>query len=270
MEPFIQVEDDIKLAIEIASERTTLSGPEFAAKLQLLIETCRRQGHRAAQVVRVVAVPVREQPSPKAVEPSPPKPTLVSTPATGSLGPVRTYPDGSPAPGKSPIPTIKPMRTREDAMRAFQAKQVCPVCGGNDLNAPCAYPGKGAPGCLRDKRLEKDHEHAQVRKALDKEVDSGSMSVDISEEELERATRPDPPTAVDNGYKFKGPTGKARKVDDAGREDIRRRSRQARTDGQGRYPKGFIKRLAEEYDVSEALIYQIIYSDPGYEAVVKP
>jgi hypothetical protein len=213
-------------------------------------------------------VPVREQPSPK--ESAPPKPTLVSTPATGSLGPVRTYPDGSPAPGKSPIPTIKPLRTREDAMRAFQAKQVCPVCGGNDLNAPCAFPGKGAPGCLRDQRLAKEEkktlgelEQAQLRK----EVES---TPEISEEELERATRPDPPTAVDNGYKFKGPTGKARKVDDAGREDIRKRARQGRMDGQGRYPKGFIKRLAEEYDVSEALIYQIIYSDPGYEAVIKP
>jgi hypothetical protein len=160
MEPFIQVEDDIKLAIEIASERTTLSGPEFAAKLQLLIETCRRQGHRAAQVVRVVAVPVREQPSPKAVEPSPPKPTLVRSPAGHTI---------EVTSGPSIIPTIKPMRTKEDALRAYQAKQVCPVCGGNDMNAPCAFPGKAAPGCLRDQRLNK---------ALDKEIKPFSSGQD--------------------------------------------------------------------------------------------
>lgn len=29
----------------------------------------------------------------------------------------------------------------------------CPVCIGNDADTPCAYPGKGAPGCLRDARL---------------------------------------------------------------------------------------------------------------------
>jgi hypothetical protein len=29
----------------------------------------------------------------------------------------------------------------------------CPSCGGNDREAPCAYPSEGKPGCLRDVRL---------------------------------------------------------------------------------------------------------------------
>lgn len=30
---------------------------------------------------------------------------------------------------------------------------VCPYCGGNDQDTPCAYPSEGKPGCLRDIRL---------------------------------------------------------------------------------------------------------------------
>lgn len=30
----------------------------------------------------------------------------------------------------------------------------CVACGGNDRDAPCAYPGEGKPGCLRDARLK--------------------------------------------------------------------------------------------------------------------
>lgn len=29
----------------------------------------------------------------------------------------------------------------------------CTACGGNDNDAPCAYPGEGLPGCLRERRL---------------------------------------------------------------------------------------------------------------------
>jgi hypothetical protein len=29
----------------------------------------------------------------------------------------------------------------------------CKSCGGNDGDMPCAYPGEGKPGCLRDTRL---------------------------------------------------------------------------------------------------------------------
>ncbi len=31
----------------------------------------------------------------------------------------------------------------------------CPVCQGNDSDAPCAYPSERLPGCLRDIRLER-------------------------------------------------------------------------------------------------------------------
>ncbi|HVL77613.1 MAG TPA: hypothetical protein VM406_16485 [Noviherbaspirillum sp.] len=34
-----------------------------------------------------------------------------------------------------------------------EQEKACPTCRGNDMDAPCAYPSKGMPGCLRDKRL---------------------------------------------------------------------------------------------------------------------
>jgi hypothetical protein len=30
----------------------------------------------------------------------------------------------------------------------------CPTCHGDDMQAPCAYPGEGKRGCVRDKRLK--------------------------------------------------------------------------------------------------------------------
>lgn len=43
-----------------------------------------------------------------------------------------------------------------DAFKAgvslFQ-QPICPYCGGNDKDAPCAHPSEGKPGCLRDARL---------------------------------------------------------------------------------------------------------------------
>jgi hypothetical protein len=38
----------------------------------------------------------------------------------------------------------------------------CPTCGGNDSDAPCAYPSEGKPGCLRDKRLAGAHERERA------------------------------------------------------------------------------------------------------------
>lgn len=154
MEPFIQVEDDIKLAIEITAERASLSGAEFASKLQRLIELCRLQGHRTAKSAITLQL----------------------------------------------VPYVPPASA-----------------------------------------------------------------------ELERATRPDAPvrTAKDNGYRFVSTEGKPRKVDDDGRAEIQRRARQARLEGGGRHPKGWIKLIASEYKVSDALIYNIIYADPEYQAVIK-
>lgn len=140
-------------------------------------------------------------------------------------------PGAPPARPLGPVPHIVPMRTKEDALAAHRTAH------------PELY----------------DEEGKRKREPL--------LSKEITEEDLdalERATRPDPPPrSLDS-------RGRAtRKVDDAGRADIQKRAKQARTDGLGRYPKGFIRRLAEEYQVSDALIYNIIYSDPNYEAVPK-
>lgn len=34
------------------------------------------------------------------------------------------------------------------------SKPKCSVCGGNDQDMPCAFPGEKQPGCLRDARLQ--------------------------------------------------------------------------------------------------------------------
>lgn len=242
MSALLEPEQDTVLALKLMGMRKTASDTEFAAVLSELLGTCRHEGFRIAikaleiilneKNVEAVAKGVKEiQDKPKVVAPQ-------LRELRGKSGDQRLQNDLPPQ--------IHPMRTREEAL-AIHRK-----------NHPELYNADG------------------TRKGFEKQVVS-----DIPPEEdyeyLERATRPDPPPnkryeshAEDKGYKFKGPTGKARKIDDAGREDIRRRAKQARLDGQGRFPKGFIKRLAGEFDVSEALIYQIIYSDPGYEAVPKP
>lgn len=38
-------------------------------------------------------------------------------------------------------------------MRALiEQMRVCPACGGNDWEKPCAYPSEGKKGCLRDEK----------------------------------------------------------------------------------------------------------------------
>lgn len=39
-----------------------------------------------------------------------------------------------------------------------QLKGKCESCGGNDMDAPCAYPSEGKRGCLRDTRLKQGPE----------------------------------------------------------------------------------------------------------------
>jgi hypothetical protein len=165
--------------------------------------------------------------------PSPPQPSRIKLKPLN----VTSGPDGV-----SLGPQIHPMRTREQALRAHREKY------------PEMYNEDG------------------TRKGFEKkEPTDFQRFVDEEMKDLERATRPDPPPVVkQTGYKFKGPTGKARKIDDEGRDVIRRRAQQARLDNLGKHPKGWVKRVAEEYDVSDALIYQIIYSDPSYIAVPKP
>jgi hypothetical protein len=39
---------------------------------------------------------------------------------------------------------------------------ICPACAGNDADLPCAFPGEGRTGCLRDLRLRKKAETQQA------------------------------------------------------------------------------------------------------------
>lgn len=43
----------------------------------------------------------------------------------------------------------------------------CPVCGGNDANVPCAYPGDNPPGCLRAWRLAHPRPDDPVERMMD-------------------------------------------------------------------------------------------------------
>lgn len=53
---------------------------------------------------------------------------------------------------------------------------------------------------------------------------------------------------------------------DEDRQRIRERYKQAKI-GRVRVEKGWVKRIAAEYFISEAMIYNIVYSDPNYKAV---
>ncbi|WP_321814615.1 MULTISPECIES: hypothetical protein [unclassified Paraburkholderia] len=44
--------------------------------------------------------------------------------------------------------------------RATQQATMCPACGGNDADMPCAFPRGGQPGCPRDARLGRNTQQA--------------------------------------------------------------------------------------------------------------
>lgn len=238
MSAMFEVEQDTTLAIHLMAIRRTATDEEFAKFLRQLLGTCRMEGFRIAiQALKIILQEGKVSEGVAGLQKAvtPPKLDKVVAPQlrSGELkGPVAAKPL------QNPITPIQPMRTREDALAVHRK------------NHPELYNEDG------------------TRKTLQSSAGSGTEDM----AELERATRPDTisPEAAKHGYKFVGPTGKARKVDGTGRDDIRRRAKQARLDGLGRYPKGWIKLLAKEYGVSEPLIFQIIYSDPEYEAVIKP
>ena len=50
----------------------------------------------------------------------------------------------------------------------------CPVCGGNDFDLPCAYPGDRLDKCLREKRLRRmtipEKQRELVRKEFERDA----------------------------------------------------------------------------------------------------
>jgi hypothetical protein len=55
-------------------------------------------------------------------------------------------------------------------------------------------------------------------------------------------------------------------MNDESKAEIRRRYKQAKM-GKVRIERGWVKRVAAEYNVSDAYIYNIIYTDPEYKAI---
>lgn len=236
MSAALEPEQDTVLALKLMGMRKTASDEEFGKLLSELLGTCRKEGFRIA--MKALEIILKES-TPTCVHCEKP---ITEPGLCHELHPAKYKHKGAGVciqhgAWQGPLtcpkcaePHITPMRTKEDALAVHRR------------NHPELYNEDGT----RKERHPDDYQ--------------------LSDEELERVTRPD---SKPTEYKFKGPTGKARKVDDAGRADIQRRAKQARTDNMGRYPKGFIRRLAEEYGVSDALIYNIIYSEPGYEGVPK-
>lgn len=235
MSALLEPEQDTVLALQLMGMRKTASDEEFAAVLSQLLGTCRMEGFRisiqALKLILKESVAEGVDKLDKKIIHSPQvKPRIDAKELKFGLAKPMGPPDNTLP------PQVRPMRTREEALAAHKAKH------------PELYNEDGSR-----KGSEADPGQRRFGHTIPPDIP-------ITDEELERATRPDPPVH----------RGNPRKVDNEGRADIQRRAKQARLDGQGRYPKGWIRRLAEEYNVSPALIYNVIYADPAYEAVPSP
>jgi len=148
-----------------------------------------------------------------------------------------------PLQNKDPIPHVTPLRTKEDALAVHRK------------NHPEMYNEDGTRKVFEGLANERRFSH--------------TVSPHEDLDALERATRPDAPLPI--GRIPGVPRGRGHQlITDEGREHIQKRAQQARLDNLGRHPKGWIKQVAKEYDVHESTIYNIIYSDPAYNAVPKP
>lgn len=59
-------------------------------------------------------------------------------------------------PAEAPASAAAPQQETEPSIGSWETDVRCPTCNGNDGEAPCAYPGENAPGCLRTARLKQD------------------------------------------------------------------------------------------------------------------
>jgi hypothetical protein len=46
-------------------------------------------------------------------------------------------------------------KTRAALAGRDSSELLCPTCGGNDRNMPCAYPGERLTGCIHSARVER-------------------------------------------------------------------------------------------------------------------
>ena len=122
------------------------------------------------------------------------------------------------------IPHVVPMRTKDDALAAHEAR-----LKNGDLSKPVV---------LTD---------AQVSSVIQEIKEAG----------------PGPIVAVPDQPRV---GGRPPLMNDEAKAEIRRRYKQAKM-GRVRVEKGWVKHIAREYNVSEAYIYNVVYTDPEYKAI---
>lgn len=63
------------------------------------------------------------------------------------------------------------------------SKPKCSVCGGNDKDMPCAFPGGKQPGCLRDARMQKPPMSVEERQKAALRAILGAVGMALGEVE---------------------------------------------------------------------------------------
>lgn len=107
--------------------------------------------------------------------------------------------------GARPVPAYEITdRGRAEAQRAFRLladedpadaapAPECPVCHGDDLTAPCAYPGEQRPGCLRT-QPNPEREDAVASAAAQAAQGWGSKTAEQLQAEIEATSGATAPT----------------------------------------------------------------------------
>jgi hypothetical protein len=132
------------------------------------------------------------------------------------------------------IPHVVPMRTKDDALAAHEAR-----LKNEDPSKPVVLT------------------NAQVSSVIEEIKKDGPVPQDQSQHTNNMRS------LLDNTPRV---GGRPPLMNDEAKAEIRRRYKQAKM-GRVRVEKGWVKHIAREYNVSEAYIYNVVYTDPEYKAI---
>lgn len=246
MSALLEPEQDTVLALKLMGMRKTAKDEEFAAVLSQLLGTCRHEGFRIAVKALEIILQEAGKPGSSITEVKVGDQKIVGQPIIVKI-PAELKDDPTLKLKTGPItelpPQVRPMRTREEALAVHRQ------------NHPELYNEDGSRKTLAKDGIESDS-RTDFQRFVDDDMDA-----------LEKATRPDP-VPEESPIEIVGRVESGRaKINDAGKAHICSQAAKARLANKGKLPNHWVKKVAKGYDVSDALIYSIIYSDPNYVAI---
>lgn len=243
MSAALEPEQDTALALQLMSVRRTATDEEFGKLLSKLLGTCRHEGFRIAIKALEIILKESELASDTIRQDKPLHPPcskcgkpVVMTKDQGWQWTCECW--------KSkyqyrevlgPTLHVTPMRTKEDALAVHQK------------NHPEMYNEDGT----RKPTGQVTAESFQKERDMEHVWGEGDESV--------RARKPEAFGKILDAKPGKG----HRQITDEGKDHIRERAAAHRITNNGKLSKKWVGAVAEEYDVSESLIYNIIYTDPS-------